>query len=124
MKGYLIQRTQGGKVTCEVVGKNTGSLAPGVEEFRPLKHVVYHSPTGFETGYAGSGPADLALSILLDFFHEGPAFADGKAMFHHQQFKLDFLASRPLKIGETSVITEEEIHRWYNTGARSEGDRF
>jgi hypothetical protein len=29
-----------------------------------LPHVVHHSPTGFEWGYQGSGPADLALSIL------------------------------------------------------------
>ena len=26
---------------------------------------VWHSPTGFEWGYGGSGPADLALNILL-----------------------------------------------------------
>ena len=31
---------------------------------RPLRHVVLHSPTGFGWGYGGSGPADLALSIL------------------------------------------------------------
>ena len=27
-------------------------------------HHVHHSPTGFEIGYGGSGPADLALNIL------------------------------------------------------------
>ncbi len=26
---------------------------------------VWHSPSGFEWGYGGSGPADLALNILL-----------------------------------------------------------
>jgi hypothetical protein len=31
--------------------------------------VVHHSPTGFEWGYAGSGPADLALNIV-HFFAE------------------------------------------------------
>jgi hypothetical protein len=31
-----------------------------------------HSPTGFEWGYAGSGPAQLALALLLDAL----AFAD------------------------------------------------
>lgn len=37
------------------------------EERAPLQHrIVYHSPTGFEFGYAGSGPADLALNILAD----------------------------------------------------------
>ena len=29
-----------------------------------LDHITRHSPTGIEWGYAGSGPADLALSIL------------------------------------------------------------
>lgn len=35
-----------------------------------LKQVVYHSPTGFEWGYGGSGPADLALSLLVDVLEE------------------------------------------------------
>jgi hypothetical protein len=26
--------------------------------------IIYHSPCGFEWGYGGSGPADLALNIL------------------------------------------------------------
>src|SRR3954469_14004176 len=34
----------------------------------PLAHHVRHSPTGFGWGYAGSGPADLSRSILLDAF--------------------------------------------------------
>lgn len=29
-------------------------------------HVVHHSPSGFEWGYGGSGPADLALCLLED----------------------------------------------------------
>lgn len=29
-----------------------------------VRHVRVHSPTGFECGYSGSGPADLALSVL------------------------------------------------------------
>ncbi len=37
---------------------------------RPLRHVMYHNPTGFEWGYGGSGPADLALSILAHYFKE------------------------------------------------------
>lgn len=32
----------------------------------PLHHHVRHSPTGFGWGYAGSGPADLARSLLWD----------------------------------------------------------
>lgn len=30
-----------------------------------LRHVVRHSPNGFGWGYGGSGPADLARSLLL-----------------------------------------------------------
>ena len=44
---------------------------PG-EEPRPLVHVVHHSPGGYEWGYGGSGPSDLALSILCDFLEEDP----------------------------------------------------
>jgi len=32
-----------------------------------LKHIVRHSPDGFQWGYGGSGPSDLALSIMTDF---------------------------------------------------------
>jgi hypothetical protein len=31
-----------------------------------LRHVVKHSPTGYSWGYGGSGPADLARSLLID----------------------------------------------------------
>lgn len=37
-----------------------------------LTHVVVHSPSGLEWGYGGSGPSDLALSILTDFLGEDP----------------------------------------------------
>jgi hypothetical protein len=33
----------------------------------PLRHAVRHSPDGFQWGYGGSGPAELARCILLDF---------------------------------------------------------
>lgn len=34
--------------------------------WHPLRHVEIHSPTGMSWGYDGSGPADLAVSILAD----------------------------------------------------------
>ena len=40
---------------------------------RPLPHrldVRDHSPTGFNWGYGGSGPAQLALAILCDFLED------------------------------------------------------
>lgn len=40
---------------------------------RPLPHFVRHSPTGMEWGYHGSGPADLARSLLAHFLNGGVA---------------------------------------------------
>jgi hypothetical protein len=37
----------------------------------PQRH-KHHSPTGFECGFAGSGPADLALNILALFIPAPP----------------------------------------------------
>ena len=63
---------------------------------RPLRHVAWHSPDGFEWGYAGSGPADLALSILAHYFKETylnthyikkHGTQKSKAWKYHQPFK-------------------------------------
>lgn len=63
----------------------------------PLRHVVVHSPSGFNWGYGGSGPADLALSILADFFGENPTreqLNSGECLCwqHHQRFKWELIA--------------------------------
>lgn len=63
----------------------------------PLRHVMPHSPTGFGWGYGGSGPADLALSILCDVLRERPSekqiyHGRFKAYPHHQDFKREFIA--------------------------------
>ena len=52
---------------------------------------VWHSPTGFEWVYGGSGPADLALNILLAATGDRDFAAQ-----HHQSFKWRFVASLPL----------------------------
>jgi hypothetical protein len=67
---------------------------------RSLHHVVLHSPSGFAWGYGGSGPADLALSILCDVFGERPRikrlfWGDFLAHNHYQQFKWEFVATWP-----------------------------
>ena len=48
--------------------------------------LVNHSPTGFMWGYGGSGPAQLALAILLEFISEK------KALALYQQFKWEVIA--------------------------------
>lgn len=56
----------------------------------PSCKVWNHSPTGFEWGYGGSGPAQLALAILLDHCPEQ------EAVHYHQQFKWYMIAGLPV----------------------------
>lgn len=47
----------------------------------PLQHIVEHSPSGFEWGYIGSGPADLAISILTDYLGDKEKALEYKGLF-------------------------------------------
>ena len=49
-----------------------------------------HSPTGFEWGYGGSGPAQLALAILADCLED-----DDRAVGLHQLFKWQVVQHLP-----------------------------
>jgi hypothetical protein len=75
---YIIQRTPQG-VVCMVNGTPL-----------PLRLDLWnHSPTGFEFGYGGSGPAQLALAILAD------CCGDELAVTYHQPFKWAVIARLP-----------------------------
>lgn len=63
-----------------------------------------HSPTGYEWGYGGSGPAELALNILLAVTGD-----EALAARLYQEFKRDFLTHMP---HEGGVITREAIFEW------------
>ncbi len=78
------------------IRKETGELAVTVNEktLDPRLDLWNHSPTGFECGYVGSGPAQLALAILAD--HLGD---DKKAVALHQQFKWALIANLPRERG-------------------------
>ena len=52
---------------------HVGIKWPAGTSWRLLGHCKLHSPTGFEIGYGGSGPADTAASILADYFEEDPS---------------------------------------------------
>ncbi len=49
-----------------------------------------HSPTGFAWGYAGSGPAQLALALLLK-----AGVGKDVALALYQTFKIDIIAAQP-----------------------------
>ncbi|HAR45419.1 MAG TPA: hypothetical protein DCS05_04375 [Nitrospiraceae bacterium] len=82
--------------------------------------VTHHSPTGFEFGYAGSGPADLALNVCQTYLNiqlysgEKVKCFDGwcwkLAWGLHQEFKRDIIASVP-RSGVS--IPFETIDAWF-----------
>ncbi len=75
-----------------------------------LRHHNRHSPDGFEWGYGGSGPSDLALSILIDYFNrQGSETVITDANFHYQAFKWAFISG--IKEDGWS-ITEDQIKEW------------
>ena len=72
-------------------------------DWRASLKVAAHSPTGPEWGYRGSGPAQLALALLMDMTD------DATARRHYQQFNDEMIATLP-KAGWT--IPCNEITEW------------
>jgi hypothetical protein len=67
----------------------------------PRQDLYSHSPDGFEWGYPGSRPAQLALAILAD--HLGD---DEQAINLHQRFKWALIAKLPER---KWTLTAEQI---------------
>ena len=63
-----------------------------------------HSPTGFEWGYGGSGPAQLALALLLDHFGSADV-----AQQRYQDFKFAVVGRMPK---DEWQLTDAEITMW------------
>lgn len=76
MKEYVGKRRPDG--TAEAFIRDGGRIMA----LRPRFDLRNHSPSGFEWGYGGSGPAQLALAILAD--HLGDA---DRAVRIYQAFK-------------------------------------
>ncbi len=68
-----------------------------------------HSPTGFSWGYPGSGPAQLALAILLSYLPEQDALS------LYQDFKFKFIATLPQEDFEKDI----DIRGWAENGSVS-----
>ena len=62
---------------------------PGQERLTPERslELVNHSPSGFEWGYGGSGPAQLALALLLDYTGD-----EAVALDHYQELKTEVVS--------------------------------
>jgi hypothetical protein len=61
---------------------------PGQERLTPERslELLNHSPSGFEWGYGGSGQAQLALALLLDYTGD-----EAFALDHYQEFKTEIV---------------------------------
>ena len=130
MEKYVINNGRPPKVYRIERDEKTGTVIihVGIEwragpSWRILSHCNLHSPTGFEVGYAGSGPADTAASILADYFEEDAcsverawrARANGHpsvAIHLHQSFKFDVIAGIRLEPGQIHTLDESRITDW------------
>lgn len=101
---YVIERDIEGRVSVRVLVPMGG---PGKTLDLRLD-LSAHSPDGFEVGYGGSGPAQLALAILAD------AFDDETALRMHVGFKREVIAHVRLKPGERYPVPWRKINAWVN----------
>lgn len=62
-----------------------------------------HSPTGISWGYGGSGPAQCALAILLDYLGDGQRRLVERL---YMEFKWEFVARFPMN-GEWQLTAEQ-----------------
>ena len=91
-------------------GRREGYAVIVTVDGRPLNprlDLYNHSPTGFEWGYCGSGPAQLALAILADHCKD-----DERALNFHQRFKWAVIAELP---SHHWTITSDEIEQRLRT---------
>jgi hypothetical protein len=105
---YRGQRTDSGAVV--LAEDDQGRTKPLPHRFDLRKH----SPSGFEWGFSGSGPAQLALAILAD------ALGAGKAQLCYQDFKFKVIAGFQADSWE---LSREEVLRWYSENAKPGDER-
>jgi len=86
LKTYTGERYQDAWIVNVRTGE-TGSWQ--ILDPKPSQKINNHSPDGFSWGYGGSGPAQLALAILLDMYGEE------LARKLYQDFKWDVIANFP-----------------------------
>lgn len=77
----------------------------------PSQAVWNHSPDGFQWGYGGSGPAQLALAILLDLTQDKDL-----SVQRHQAFKHDFVC----RWGNEWTVGADQIRDWLKVKMMSE----
>ena len=95
---------------CLVVTRNAQLLHPFDSQ-----QIINHSPDGFNCGYGGSGPAQLALALLLDATGDPDL-----AISQHQNFKRCFV----MDWADEWEISQEDIITWLNSLDKDQGSEF
>ena len=88
--------------------EKTGSDSLVYVDDKPLnpkasQNICNHSPNGFNWGYGGSGPAQLALAILLDYYGNR-----AEAVRYYQSFKFAVIGRLPQEGDWTMTGTDIE----------------
>lgn len=63
MKTYTGRRTADVGPEAVMVQTTVQVMGQPSQQLTPLKHIVLHSPDGFQWGYGGSGPAGSPLLL-------------------------------------------------------------
>ena len=96
----LLRQRRGARVCCSR-WRDDRTLA------RPQStQLIDHSPDGFNWGYSGSGPAQLAYALLLEVTDD-----EQTALRYYQDFKWDVIANLP----PAWLIAESSILDWLKT---------
>ena len=103
MTKYIIGLRDKGAVIVSIDGQ---TLHPYKSQ-----QVYNHSPSGFEWGYGGSGPCQLALAILLELYDRQTALA------YYKKFKGEFIATASYN---GFVISSDSIDEWLEKEKKDE----
>jgi hypothetical protein len=87
------------------ITKSGTIISEGNRPLDPRYDLANHSPDGFQCGYGGSGPAQLALAILADALDD-----DEKALNLYQKFKAEIISKLDPELGWT--LSVEFVESW------------
>lgn len=77
---------------------------------QPSQKLVNHSPDGFAWGYGGSGPAQLALAVLL-----AAGVTPSRAIRLHQHFSGQYIGRLP----QADFVLEVDVLAWADQQERN-----
>jgi hypothetical protein len=107
MKTYTGRRTEDGCAVAVSDGDGPRGLDPRFD-------LRSHSPDGFEWGYGGSGPAQLALALAADVLGD-----DEAALSVYQRLKFRVVGRLPV---DGWTLTEAELTDTFRSLARPDGE--